>query len=267
MSILSKKSFQISLDFVRHLFIAGNEHAVHSPFVFKLLTEGIYKKERNSAFEKIEDIRKELLKNTTEVAITDLGAGSAFNGMPKIRTVSEITGNFAKSPRYGRLLFHITEFLKPSVMIELGTSLGISAMYQSSGNPSGKLYTLEGCNQTADFARSNFKKAGYSNVECITGNFDKTFQEVLEQNGKVDYIFIDGNHTYEATKNYFLKSKPYLNENAVLVFDDINWSNGMKKAWKEIKSDPEVTLTLDFFFVGLVFISKNFTKQDIRLRL
>lgn len=267
MSVISKRSLHISIDFLRHVFTSGNEHDVHSPFVFKLLTEGIYKNDHDPAFEKIENIRKELLKNFTELAVTDLGAGSSFNGIPKKRTVSEITHNFAKSPRYGRLLFHITQFLQPDVMVELGTSLGISAMYQSAGNPSGKLYTLEGCDQTAAFARSNFRKTGYDNIECITGNFNQTFPQLLESLKNVDYIFIDGNHTYEATKQYFLKSKSHISDYAVLVFDDINWSEGMKRAWKEIKSDEDVTLTLDFFFVGLVFISKNFSKQNIKLRL
>jgi len=267
MSVISKRSVQISIAFLRHIMTAGNEHDVHSPFVFKLLTEGIYKKIEDPAFEKIENIRKELLKNTTELTVTDLGAGSSFNGNPKVRTVSEITRHFAKSPRYGRLLFHITQFLKPPVMIELGTSLGISAMYQSAGNSSGKLFTLEGCEQTAEFARNNFKMAGFDNIKCITGNFNQTFPEILESLKKVDYIFIDGNHTYEATKQYFVKSKSHLNENAILVFDDINWSEEMKRAWKEIKEDEDVTLTLDFFFVGLVFFSKNFSKQNIKLRL
>lgn len=267
MSIISKRSLHISIDFLRHVFTAGNEHDVHSPFVFKLLTEGIYKKDQDPAFKKIENIRKELLKNFTELAVTDLGAGSSFNGIPKIRTVSEITRNFAKSPRYGRLLFHITQFLKPSVMVELGTSLGISAMYQSAGNPSGKLFTLEGCCETAEYARKNFKQAGFDKIECITGNFNQTFPQLLESVNNVDYIFIDGNHTYEATKQYFLKSKSHVSDQAVLVFDDINWSQGMKRAWKEIKSDEDVTLTLDFFFVGLVFFSTDFSKQDIKLRL
>ena len=68
MSILSKRSFQISLDFVRHFLTAGNEHAVHSPFVFKLLIEGIYKKEIDPAFEKIENIRRILVGFLNDLA-------------------------------------------------------------------------------------------------------------------------------------------------------------------------------------------------------
>jgi hypothetical protein len=41
-----------------------------------------------------------------------------------------------------------------------------------------------------------------------------------------------------------------------MVFDDIHWSEGMERAWEEIKRDPAVTLTIDIFFVGLVFFRK-----------
>jgi hypothetical protein len=40
----------------------------------------------------------------------------------------------------------------------------------------------------------------------------------------------------------------------VFVFDDIHWSREMEQAWKVIKDHPAVTLTIDLFFIGIVFI-------------
>lgn len=264
---INKKSITLTLGYLRHLLSAGNEHSVHSPFVFKLLTEGIYKKEHSPDFDRIEAIRRDLLSDKRELHVIDLGAGSTFDGNAKKRSVKEIANNFAKSSHYCKLLYHLTEYLKPSVMIELGTSLGISAMYQSAGNPNGTLYTLEGCPATAMVAVENFKKNNFSNIKCVTGNFNQTLPILLSEIKKTDYAFIDGNHTYEATMSYFQLFKNHCHENSVLVFDDINWSPGMKKAWKEIKADKDVTITLDFFLVGIVFFNKDFTKEDFLLKL
>lgn len=267
MGIISINNLKQAWSFAAFYMKAGNEHDVHSPFVFKLLTEAIYSRQHADAFDKIEIIRQNLLNNKNKIEVTDLGAGSSFDGRLQKRSISEIASKFSKPPRYCRLLYRLTGYLKPELMIELGTSLGISAMYQSAGNPNGLLYTLEGCEQTASCAVENFKNAGFKNIHCITGNFDLTFPKLLSEKHKVDYIFIDGNHTYDATMRYFHIAKSHIHEKSVIVFDDINWSDGMKKAWKEIKADQAVTISIDFFMLGMVFFNKGFTKQDFVLKL
>ena len=44
---------------------------------------------------------------------------------------------------------------------------------------------------------------------------------------------------------------------SVFVFDDINWNEEMQKAWQEIKDHPEVTISLDLFYVGIIFFRKE----------
>ncbi len=207
-----------------------------------------------------------MLQDNQVIQVTDLGAGSTFDSRPIQRKISDIAAWFAKPPRYCKLLFRLTRFFKPGIMIELGTSLGISALYQSAGFPEGKLFTLEGCPETANAARQNFKSAGKNSIECITGNFDETLPALLKRTSHFDYLFIDGNHTYEATLNYFKLSKPFTRQDSVMIFDDINWSEGMQKAWKEITSDPDVSISIDFYQLGMVFFNKGFTKQHFQLR-
>jgi hypothetical protein len=56
--------------------------------------------------------------------------------------------------------------------------------------------------------------------------------------------------------HYFQLLLQKATEDSVLIFDDIHWSEEMEKAWEEIKQHPSVTLTIDLFFIGLVFIRK-----------
>jgi predicted O-methyltransferase YrrM len=255
------------LAYINYRWTAGNEHAVHSPFVFDLLTKALYRKDAPAVFQKIENIRRSLKHNNRIINTIDLGAGSSFDGKVKTRSLAQTISWFAKPPKYGQALHRIVAHLRPSVMIELGTSLGISTMYQASGNPNGTLYTIEGCAETAAFAKENFRNAGITNIRQITGNFDIELPELLKTLQQIDYAFVDGNHTYAATIKYFQLLKARCHQDSVLIFDDINWSDGMQKAWSEIKADPDVTITVDFFAFGLVFFNSGFSKQNFVLKL
>jgi hypothetical protein len=53
----------------------------------------------------------------------------------------------------------------------------------------------------------------------------------------------------------------------MVVFDDIHWSSEMEQAWSQIIADPRVTMSIDLFFIGLVFFRKEFrVKQDFAIR-
>jgi hypothetical protein len=51
-----------------------------------------------------------------------------------------------------------------------------------------------------------------------------------------------------------------------LIFDDIHWSQEMEVAWEEIKKDESISLTIDLFFIGIVFFRKEqLVKQDFTI--
>ena len=82
-----------------------------------------------------------------------------------------------------------------------------------------------------------------------------------------DLIYFDGHHTKEATLKYFKQLLPTAHNDTVFVFDDIHWSAEMEEAWGEIKWHPEVRVTIDTFFLGLVFFRKEQAKQHFTIRL
>jgi hypothetical protein len=57
-----------------------------------------------------------------------------------------------------------------------------------------------------------------------------------------------------------------VHENTLLIFDDIYWSEGMKEAWEIIKAHPQVTVTVDLFWIGLVYFKKGQVKEDFLIR-
>jgi predicted O-methyltransferase YrrM len=91
----------------------------------------------------------------------------------------------------------------------------------------------------------------------IKGNFDETLSSQISKLAVVDFAFVDGNHRQKPTLNYFNQLLEKANENSIFIFDDIHWSNEMEEAWKEIQQHPSVTLSIDLFFIGIVFFRKE----------
>jgi predicted O-methyltransferase YrrM len=212
----------------------------------------------------VESLRLDLLRDHTELEVEDLGAGSTKSTHRKI---SVIVSKTAKNRKYARLLFRIANLFPHSNIIELGTSLGISAAYLASANKSATLHTIEGAPAIANKARENFEKLGLSNIHSYTGNFDDLLPSVLEKASPISIAFIDGNHLKDPTIRYFRQLSQHIKEDSILIFDDIHWSKGMEEAWKEIKSSKIVTLSIDLFFLGLIFFRKDFkVKQDFTIR-
>lgn len=250
--------------YLNHLAKAKNRHGIHSPFVYELLDQVIYDRTVFSEYGTIESIRHALLDRTDEVTITDLGAGSTIDPSNR-RKVSDIAKNSAKGGKWGELLFRLSRHFQPETMIELGTSLGIGTLYQALGNPAGRLTTFEGCPNTAAIAREQFAKTK-AIPEIIEGNFDETLQPYLDSIEKLDWAFVDGNHQKEPTIRYFHQCLEKCHNDSVLLFDDIYWSKGMAEAWAHIKQHERVTITLDLFQIGIVFLREGQAKQDFRIR-
>jgi predicted O-methyltransferase YrrM len=253
-------------DFLLHRFKSKNRHGLHSPFIYRLVDEVIYDKRHKEVYDIVEAQRNHLLKDDRMITVTDLGAGSHVNNN-KQKRISDITTNALKPPKLAKLLYRLVAFIKPTNIIELGTCLGITTVYLQHAAPNAKVYTLEGCPQTAGIAKEVFKKAGLNDIEVITGNFDDTLGGVLDKQEKLDFVYIDGNHQRDATLRYFEWCLPKVHEDTMLIFDDIYWSDGMKQAWEQIKAHPQVTATVDLFWIGLVFFKPGQAKEDFKIRL
>jgi predicted O-methyltransferase YrrM len=222
----------------------------------------------------IEQLRHKLKHNHTEVIVTDFGAGTPKStrteqemlvGMVSSSTISK-TNKGSKSPFWSLFLHKLIREFKPKTAIELGTCLGISASYQAAAltiNGSGKLITMEGSVELVEISKENFTNIGLINIEIVSGRFSDNLLKVLEDNKPIDYIFIDGHHDEKATVEYFEAILPYLSDKAIVVFDDISWSKGMKKAWKTIINSSEIDLVLDLKALGVCLIDKNIKGKKI----
>lgn len=203
-----------------------------------------------------------MLESDVKLEVTDFGTG----GAKRNATVRLIARQSSSSLCQGQMLFRLANWAAPKTMLELGTSLGVGAMYLASGMRSARFITLEGCADFARVARANLEILDLKNVEVVEGEFEKTLPKALGKLQTLDFVFFDGNHRPEPTLRYFETCLPFAHEKTVFVFDDAYWSAGMAQAWEQIKQHPRVTLTVDFFDLSLAFIASDFReKQHFRV--
>lgn len=259
------EKIKIIFRYIKYLLASKNHHAIHSPFVFNLVTNIIYEKKSTNETTEIESLRSVLCKNNKLISVKDFGAGSNINKKKK-RKIKDIAKNSSKNKKFGDLLYRIVKHFKPAEIFELGTSFGISTLYLSKANPNSKITTFEGCEESAKIALDNFKKLDCANIDTIIGEFKRTFSKKLTEKNKVNMVFIDGNHSENATIKYFEESIKHSDQKTILIFDDIHWSSGMEKAWDYIKKSQKTRVTIDLFFIGLVFLDQKLSKENFIIR-
>ena len=260
--------FQLAKKYIRYYFTAsdGRGHGVHSPFVFDFIKNVLTDKKKYACYAAIEKQRHYLLQNRGVITVEDFGAGSGVMKSNK-RMIKDIAASSLKPKKFAQLLFRIAQYYRPVTIIELGTSLGITTAYLAHGNEAGKVFTCEGSFSIAAIAHQTFADLQIKNIRLAKGDFAKTLQPLLNEIGNIDLAFIDGNHRKDPTLDYFTKLLHHSTSSTILIFDDIHWSEEMEAAWNKIRQHPSVTLTIDLFFIGLVFINPDFKiKQHFIIR-
>lgn len=257
--------FQV-FSFFRFWARSGNAHGLHSPFVFGLYAHVINHDGHFAAYDAVEQRREELRHDATAIEVRDFGAGSR-TGAGRTRRLRDIARTAAKPPKLGQLLFRLVNHFQPRTVVELGTSLGLTTAYLARANSRARVLTFEGCPATAAVARQTFAATGVQNADIVEGNLDDTLAPALAGlSSPVDFAFFDGNHRYEPTLRYFEHMNRHRTDRSVFVLDDIHWSAEMERAWEAIRQHPDVTLTIDLFYIGLVFFRRNQPRQHFTLR-
>ena len=242
--------------YLKYYFIADTKYQVHSPFVFDFAINVLEDDREFYAFRAVEHLRSILERNSTQVKTTDFGAGST-NGNQQVKTIGKIAKNAASRKWQCQTLFRLVNFYKPKTMLEMGTSLGISTIYQASAAQNSKFISLEGDPQIAKLANYHLEEMKIKNVDLRVGKFEEIMHLALNDLGKLDYVFLDGNHRLKPTLEYFESLLEFAHNETVFVFDDIHWSDEMESAWEKLKIHPRVTISIDLFHMGIIFIRKE----------
>lgn len=164
----------------------------------------------------------------------------------------------------------LAEFLRKEIekkpdftIVEIGTKFGGTFKIWCELNPEGKKVSIDipagmhGGISEEEFNRRNARFVmEYRNVHFLTGNshHETTRRRLIQTLGVpmpikhpdelrcIDFLFIDGDHTYQGVKDDFEMYSPLVRENGWIAFHDINDSEYhrsrnvfVEKFWNEVK--------------------------------
>lgn len=230
--------------YIRHLFYTRHRkgHGIHSPYLFEFVNRVLFNSQGTEAPEAILKEHK------------------------RLRSEHSFVRHSSVSMKYGFLLYRITRWFQAEMIVELGTGMGISTLYLSSGAPGVPLHSIEGDRERADQATQLVERCCKGPVSIHCGEMSKKLEEILPLIPERFVAFVDGNHHYEPSVAYMRKLLARAGEEAVIVMDDIYWSRGMHKAWEEIGSWPEVHVSIDLFHMGILLLRKDLNKTKIKIK-
>jgi predicted O-methyltransferase YrrM len=257
--------FQFIADYLKHRLTAKSRHGTHSPFVYKLVDEVIYDFSGKKVYKGIEKQRKKLSHDDTLLSVTD-GEPRSERQISKLKKVSALAKNTARKVNLGQLIYRLAKNHGGQKIIELGTSLGMTTAYLAKANPTATVVTMEHDPEKAKIAYQNFIELELTNIELQVGDVNQLLQTELESTSCLDLVYIDSHYTKQAALNYFHLCLPKTDEDTLLIFEAIYWNKGMKEAWEEIKQHPQVTVTIDLFWIGLVYFRKGQVKEHFKIK-
>lgn len=241
-------------------------YSIHSPFVFNLIRKVFFEAKEKSNITIAKKLRTDFIKNKTIIEQTNWGAGSRINNETKHSTIGKLTKQSSLRPKYISLLATMAKHYAHEHLLELGTCTGLTTTALAQTCRDAKIITIENAPTRARWAEKNFKKLQLGNIKLLQQDFSSALENLNRQKQKYDLVFIDGNHTYNATVEYFERLQSSINENGVIVFDDIYWSPEMTKAWQYICKTQTLGITIDLYRMGLLFRRDNQHKEHFTIR-
>lgn len=122
-------------------------------------------------------------------------------------------------PKTLELLLKTIKEANPSTILEVGTATGYSACNMLSVCDA-LLTTIELNPDNQEKAKSNVERLGFSNrVEFILGDAKQVLKDLVEQNRKYDFVFLDGPKGQYI--NYLPDITKILNVGGILFADDV----------------------------------------------
>lgn len=260
------------LSYLWHFLSAWNTtgEGIHSPYLFELVRFVLRDRNAYYCFSDIERRREMLLSCRDVLDYVDYGSAGTPEGKHIERRVCDIARGHLERAEVAQMLFRLVNFIgdhggRPLEILELGTSLGVTTAYLAAVDSRNRVVTLEGSEDVLRVAADVWKALNIENIESHQGNIDDTLYSCAR--GQLDIVYVDANHTYEATLRYVQFLLPRMTEKGVIAVDDIHYSAEMEQAWEALKADDRVTTSMDLYHVGLLFVDPHYLKRHYKIRL
>lgn len=236
----------------------GNQGSIIAKSYLKIRSKD-FTNDEVRLFQLLRAFREKLYNDNRVINFEEIGSSSKMS-------VAQVSKRAASPEVWTHFFYQLTKNKSIQNVLEIGTNLGVSGQYFIKAleeKPKAYFTTLEGVKGLCEIASNRFETLTTEDrFRVIHGLYDQTLPDLIKESNPFDFVFIDGNHHYNATLNYFEMLKENLADQAIVIFDDINWSSGMRKAWQEIRIQKGVVFSINFFKLGIVVFDSKQTSPS-----
>ena len=225
-----------------------NEHGVHSPFVFDLVTNVVYNNKDYYCYKTIEAQRKILLDST--VVVGSLSVSETAKKMP--------------DEKYSKLLFRLVNYFQPNSVVLINDKLGVDSAYAASVSEHLKVYSFQENRELQKITASHLEQLKLKNVTLLYESQTTSLPDLLKQLSTLDFVVIH-QKTKDEVLSVFYQCLEKASTSSVFVVSNVGLPE-VAEAWEEIKNNNQVTVTIDLFYMGIVFLRKEQVKEHFLIR-
>ena len=232
-------------------------HGIHSPNLFRLITNVIENKQRLSAYKVLRD-QQDRLSHLIKRYNAELGIQTFSDSILNSSRRKNLFKAVELPIRYGKLLYRLVNEFKPKSISCYGPSFGLNLLYLALSNESITVNFFQSDNFLRRICEETFKDAGVRNVKYCDHEYLP--DEIA------DFVFVNFPYSpVEAEKSIQAQMDSH-GENDVLIVRGIHESERMETIWMETIKSGSVKVSLDLFEIGIILFSENLQKEHFILR-
>jgi len=208
---------------------------VHSPFIYNLITKVIEEKTPYYIFDEIEQFRKGLSQRKE-----------------------------SQHKNYGALLFRLVHFFKCRTVLQIRAYSGVLSLYLSMARKDCSCYALEENPELLEAVKAFAAQHSLENLHFMEGDYAENLDKLKKSVSSFDLIFVNQSGNPEKALETIELSKQFIGEKSILIIDGISENKAMKELWKNLKTHPKTSVTIDLFALGIIFFDKKLNKQHYK---
>lgn len=167
------------------------------------------------------------------MTIDELVTIANMAGVDKPLDVPHLDALFQEAPSaiYYRFIFHLIQYMQPSLAVELGIWYGRCTAHMAAAQKNCRVVAVD-CSIMAE-AVENTKP--YANVELIAGRSTQPELLCRFDDKSIDLLFIDTTHDFDQVTTELRTWHGKIKPGGVVLIDDISENQSMVRAWDAIK--------------------------------
>lgn len=205
-------------------------HHVHSPYTYHLFTNVLFERWHYYSFARLENTRRRISPKT-----------SSDRRFP------------ADRPKYNQLLQRLCATNSATTIIEIGRTSGISTMYLASNDSRSTVFSL-----SDDSPTDLFRLSGYNNIQQLPSD---RLPSILSQIDSLDMLVVKSVAGTPDIYHIYNLARERQRDGSIFVFEGIHSSPERESQWNSILHSPDVTLSIDLFHLGIVWLRRELRKQ------